>query len=253
MKTHLLHIVKLVSELDIIKAVKEGYESDKQFGKIVQEPSHFPNYKLRKGLLYMKAHEREYLCIPDNTINEYHIRTLLILHAHSILSHLGHCKTYLYMHESLWWKNMAKDIESFCWACTICARLKTPTQHLYGLLKPLPVPTLPWSQIGVDFAGPLPLSKTLTGECDMICIVIDHLMAMVHLVPMRQDYTARDIAEVMYSNVYRLHGIPNVIVSDHDKLFTLDYHREIHKLMNTEMKFLSAYHPQMDGMTERMV
>jgi hypothetical protein len=148
---------------------------------------------------------------------------------------------------------MAKDVESFCRACTICTCSKMPTQHPYGLLKPFPVPTLPWSQIGVDFAGPLPSSKTLTGEYDMICIVIDHLTAMVHLVPMRQDYTARDKAEVMYSNVYRLHSIPDVIVSNRDKLFTSDYHREIHHLMNTELKFSSAYHPQTDGMTERMV
>jgi hypothetical protein len=85
-----MHLTKLVSELDVIRAIREGYSDDKQFGKIVQESSHFPSYELCEGLLYMKEHEREYLCIPDNMVNEYHIRTLLISHAHSILSHLGH-------------------------------------------------------------------------------------------------------------------------------------------------------------------
>jgi hypothetical protein len=65
-KAHPLHIARLVSELDIIKAIHEGYGDDKQFGKIMLETSHFPNYELRDGLLYMIEHEREYLCVPNN-------------------------------------------------------------------------------------------------------------------------------------------------------------------------------------------
>lgn len=158
------NITNLVTEIDVIRAIREGYNGDKQFGNIVQDIDQFTDYELRDGLLYMSEHGRTYLCVPDASIGDYNIRVLLISHAHSILSHLGSRKTYAYMRESIWWKNMAKDVESFCNACTLCASSKTPTQVPYGLLKPLPVPQYPWSQMGVDFMGPLPESKTLLGD-----------------------------------------------------------------------------------------
>jgi hypothetical protein len=30
----------------------------------------------------------------------------------------------------------------------------------FGLLKTLPIPSQPWDSIGIDFMGPMPLSKT---------------------------------------------------------------------------------------------
>lgn len=92
----------------------------------------------------------------------------------------------------------------------------------------------------------------MLGKFDMMCDVIDHLTLIVHIIPTKQDYTARDMAEVLYTNIYCLHGLPNVIVSDHDKFFTSQYHREPHKLMGTELRFSSVYHPQTDGMKEQV-
>lgn len=175
--------------------------------------------------------------MPDMAVKEYNICTLLKSHAHSILAYIGHHETYAYMSKSLWWRNMARDVERFCVLCTLCMSSKTSTQH-------------PWSQIGVDFVGPLPQSKTSIWEFDMIGVIIDHLSFMVHIIPTQQDYMAKDIAEVLYSNIYKLHRLPDIIVSDHDKLFTAQYYWELPKLRRTELKSLSAYHLQTNGMTE---
>ena len=48
----------------------------------------------------------------------------------------------------------------------------------------------------------------------MIIVIIDHLTSMVHLVLTKQTYHARDIAEIMFDWVYRLHGMPANIISD---------------------------------------
>lgn len=55
--------------------------------------------------------------------------------------------------------------------------------------------------------------------------------AMVHLIPSRTNYTAKDIAEMMFHEVYRLHGL--------------------NKLIGIRQKMSSAYHPETDGSTER--
>lgn len=196
------NLTGLVTEINALDAVRKGYEKDSQVGKIFSDINEFPNYGLNNGLLYMHEHGRTYLCVLDTNIGEYNLQTLLVSHAHSLLAHLGNHKTYAYTLLHMWWQNLAKDMESFCMLCMRCASSKTSTQRPYGLLEPLPVPQHLWSQIGVGFMGPLPQSQTLLGQFDMICVVIDQLTLMVHMVPTRQDYTAMDIAKVVYTNIY---------------------------------------------------
>ena len=99
--------------------------------------------------------------------------------------------------------------------------------------------------------GPLPESKTRLGKFDMITVVIDHLTSMVHLIPSKSNYKAKDIAELVYENVYKLHGLPSRIISDRDSLFTSTFWQVLHKLIGTELRMSSSYHPQTDGSTER--
>ncbi|KEP45351.1 putative ribonuclease H-like protein, partial [Rhizoctonia solani 123E] len=222
-------LASTVAECDVIQAIREGYAGDKQFSPIIERLDAFPNYKLVDGLLYMKDNDEVTLCVPNCSKDQYNVRKLLIAQAHSMLAHLGFRKTYGYMRESLWWKNMAKDVEAFCRSCTLCAASKPSTQHPYGLLKPLQVPKYPWSQIGMDFVGPLTASQTVYGKFNTICIIADHLTLMTHLIATKQDYTAKDIAEVLWTNMYKLHGFPDVILA-----------------------FSSSYHLASDGLIERM-
>ena len=63
--------------------------------------------------------------------------------------------------------------------------------------------------------GPLPESKNRNGAFDFICIIIDLLTSMVPLVTTRQTFRAREIAELMFDSVYKLHGLlPKYTVSD---------------------------------------
>ena len=82
------------------------------------------------------------------------------------------------------------------------------------------VPSKPWESIRIDFVRPLLLSKDCDGKYNLITVVIDHLTRMVHLVPGRVDYTAREVAELASAKVYKHHGLPRTIVSDRDALFT---------------------------------
>ncbi|CDO74640.1 hypothetical protein BN946_scf184822.g3 [Trametes cinnabarina] len=74
---------------------------------------------------------------------------------------------------------------------------------------------------------------------------------MVHLVPSRTTYKARDVAELVFSEIYKHHGLPKAIVSDRDVLFTSAFWTHLHKLIGIELRMSSAYHPESDGSTER--
>lgn len=103
----------------------------------------------------------------------------------------------------------------------------------------------------MDFVGPLPESKDRNASYDSITVVIDLLTAMVHLVPSRTNYTARHVAELVFSEVYKLHGLPRAIISDRDVLFTSRFWKRLNELIGTELRMSTAYHPQSDGSTER--
>jgi transposase InsO family protein len=104
---------------------------------------------------------------------------------------------------------------------------------------------------GMDFVGPLPESRNRDGVFNSITVVIDLLTRMVHLIPSRIHYTARQLAELMFEAIYKLHGLPKTIVSDRDVLFTSTFWKRLHELVGTKLNLSSAYHPESDGGTER--
>ena len=231
--------------------IKGRYEEDGFFKPILANPEDFTNFTVRDGLIFFKSEGVETIAIPDVRTNGQSVRELLIRQGHSVLAHLGDEKTATYMRDQVWWKTMINDITDYCRSCQTCAVSKPQSGKPRGKLKTMPVPTYPWQYIGIDFVGPLPESVNRTGGYDMICVVIDLLTSMVHLIPSKQTYRVTDIAELMFEAIYKLHGLPERIVSDRDSLFTSKFWKRLHRLLGTELRMSSAFHPQTDGATER--
>ncbi|KAJ3556748.1 hypothetical protein NP233_g11909 [Leucocoprinus birnbaumii] len=237
--------------IDIPSAIRDQYRTDPQFKSIIDSLKEYKNFRLDNGLLLINIQGSERLCIPNVSIDNRSIREVLISEAHSLLSHLGAARTCDYLREQVWWKSIVKDIHNFCESCMTCKRSK-PTNHKpYGLLQPLPVPSRPWENIGVDFVGPLPESRDRDAAYDSVTVIIDRLTGMIHLVPSRVNYNARQVAELIFREVYRLHGLPKSIVSDRDTLFTSTFWQRLNELVGTKLLMSSAYHPESDGSTER--
>lgn len=65
-------------------------------------------------------------------------------------------------------------------------------------------------------------------------------------------FTALQVAITYLNNIFKLHGLPHVMISDTDKVFTSNVWQELFKLVGTDLRMRSAYHPQTDGQTERV-
>ena len=231
--------------------LKELYNEDPFYRTVLSSPNNFTNFEVRDGLVFYKSEGITLLAIPDVKIDGRSIREAIICQGHSILAHLGGHKTLTYLRDQVWWKTIVKDVSDYCKSCSICATSKTPNEKPRGLLKTMPVPSHPWQYIGIDFVGPLPESSNRNGSYDMICVIIDILTAMVHLVPTKQTYKAADIAKVIFDCVYKLHGLPERIISDRDSLFTSHFWKRLNALAGIRLHMSSAFHPQTDGATER--
>jgi hypothetical protein len=86
---------------------------------------------------------------------------------------------------------MRQDVERFLAHCTTCQ--KDMSRHNpYGLNMPLPVPSVPWEDISMDFFLGLP--RTQKGR-DSIFVVVDHFSKISYFIPCHKG---DDAAHVHY-------------------------------------------------------
>jgi hypothetical protein len=62
------------------------------------------------------------------------------------------------------------------------------------------------------------LPKSETYSC--ILVVVDCLSKYAYLFSLKHPYSAQQVAQVVFDNVCKLHGMPLSIVPDRDKKFT---------------------------------
>ena len=137
-----------------------------------------------------------------------------------MLAHLGASKTLDYLRDHVWWKSMVSNTKAFCETCVTYKRSKPINQKPCGLLNPLPIPVEPWESIGIDFVGPLPESHNCDGYFDAITVIICLLTSMVELILSQTNYTAWNLAKLMFEVIYKCYGLPKNIISDRDVLIS---------------------------------
>eukprot|EP00253_Pinus_taeda_P034192 PITA_34192 len=118
--------------------------------------------------------------------------------------------------------------------------------HPAGLLQPLPILEGKWECISMDFITGLPMVQ---GK-DCIFVFIDRLTKYTHFFAISSHYTAAQVAEMFFREVFRLHGLPKTITSDRDSCFMGGFWQELFRLVGTELTSSTSYHPETDRQTE---
>ena len=99
----------------------------------------------------------------------------------------------------------------------------------------------------MDFIANLPLSKSF----DAILTVVDRFTKMTHFLPCTKTINNKETADIIMKEVFRLHGLPNDIISDRGPQFISKFWKHLLEMLKVSCKLSSSYHPQSDGQTER--
>ena len=77
-------------------------------------------------------------------------------------------------------------------------------------------------------------------------VVVDRFTKMAHFISLPTDATAKDLADTLLKEVWKLHGLPSEIVSDIDTKFSGESWESFCKSLGIKRKLSTAYDPQTD-------
>ena len=102
----------------------------------------------------------------------------------------------------------------------------------------------------MDFVTGLP--RTLGGD-NAIWVIVDRLTKSAHFLPMKVNFSMDRLASLYIKEIVRMHGVPVSIVSDRDPRFTSRFWHSLQKALGTKLSFSTAFHPQTNGQSERVI
>ncbi|KAK8949134.1 hypothetical protein KSP39_PZI005042 [Platanthera zijinensis] len=224
--------------------IKDEYVNCPDFKEIYfsaqnDSPTTISSYYIRDGYLFNHAN----LCIPRSSLRHFIVWEL---HSGGLGGHFGRDKTIALVEDKFYWpglKSTVNKIVSSCRACQLAKGNKTNA----GLYTPLPIPSIPWEDISMDFILGLPVTFR---RHDSILVVVDRFSKMAYFIACNKTNDASHVAKLFFKEVVGHRGIPKTIVTDRDVKFTSYFWKTLWKIMGTKLLFSSAYHPQTDGQTE---
>jgi len=75
---------------------------------------------------------------------------------------------------------------------------------------------------------------------------------MIHFIPTTEKTLAEGLAWLCRDNVWKIHGLPESIISDQRPQFMAGIMQELNKMLGIESKLSTVFYPQIDRQTKRV-
>ncbi|XP_023223278.1 uncharacterized protein LOC111624612 [Centruroides sculpturatus] len=184
------------------------------------------------------------LVIPK-TMVEY---VLKLFHDIPSSGHLGAKKLRKKLQTQFHWPDMNKDIIHYCQTCQECSLRRRPLHGHQAPLQTFPKITKIFERTALDIQGPFP---TTNNGNKYLLVFVDHFSRWAEAVPL-PDVTAKTVAKAFVTQVILRHSVPKQLLTDRGANFTSKMMREVCDLLHIERLLTTAYHPQCNGMVERL-
>ncbi|MBW0556365.1 hypothetical protein O181_096080 [Austropuccinia psidii MF-1] len=248
-------------------AVLKSYAKHKQCGMLLQllqqkyrspelesqlEEPWLRAYKDKKfflidGLLYHREKHTSALTVVDRD----HI-SLILQECHDCpyMGHMSEDRTKERVASTAWWPKWEQELGEYINTCERCQKANRKHGKKYGLLQHIEEPKHPWETINMDWVtGLVPGGKENYNAC---LIIVDRFSKSMRCLPFHKEDTAMDTALLFWNNIISTCGVPKIIISDREPKFTYEFWTHLYDMIRTKLAFSTAYHPQTDGLAERI-
>ena len=239
----------------LLQLLQEATKLDATY-KLVRDrqlvPEKLEQYEIINGILYYKGNARNRasarIFVPEDIVLRYKI--IYEFHDTPIQGHFGRLKTTERVSRYFYWPDLEATVDKYVKSCDKCQRFKTRTHKTPSSTASYPIPDYPWQYMTMDEKSGLPTS---TRGNNAVWVFVDKLTKRAHFAPVRHKLSSEQIARLFMDVVFKHHGIPEVIISDRDSIFTASFWDSIWKLTGTNLNMSTSNNPQTDGLSERTI
>ncbi|CAI7899682.1 unnamed protein product [Closterium sp. NIES-53] len=248
----------------MLSQLEEGQEKVVAFASRTCNPAE-ANYSSYEGeglaAVWAVGHFRVYLQGRHFTLGQVQLQTkdgwkrvpepaareAIIKEVHEKLGHYGPLRTIQLLQTGWWWAGMRKEVKDWVEKCELCCRNKATLLRSQAELQPLAIVELGyrWS---LDIAGELPVSRR--GR-KYIVLMIEHVSKWAEARPL-VNKSAAAVAEAFEEMVITRFEACGEVLTDQGEEFEGEF-KELLVSNGIQHRTTSTYHPQADGLTERLV
>lgn len=200
-----------------------------------------PKFQVRAkdGVLYAFSGAEPRLLLPPA------FRRQAFKEVHS-LAHPGMRSSRRLMSRRFIWPAMNKDVNTWSRECQDCQVSKIH-RHQRAPVEEIPVPVRRFSHVHLDLVGPLKSSGGYTS----VLTIVDRSTRWPEAVPLA-DTSARTVFSAFTRHWISRFGVPSTLTTDRGVQFTSNVWADFCKELGINHILTTAFHPQSNGMVERM-
>ena len=200
-----------------------------------------PKFRVKAvdGVLYAFSEAEPRLLLPPA------FRQLAFREVHG-LAHPGIRASRRLMSRRFVWPAMNKDVTAWARECSACQSSKIH-RHQRAPADEIPVPHRRFSHVHLDLVGPLKSSGGFTS----VLTLVDRSTRWPEAIPLA-DTSARSVFSAFIRHWISRFGVPSTITTDRGAQFTSTVWSDLCKELGINHILTTAFHPQSNGMVERM-